>query len=102
MLKKGEREDLGITLHTIEDDAYVKRCQKKCGAGQELAPVPILLKIVSLSLSAILVNCRSQHVSGLGRKALKAMLFYLMWVPILHQNRITLQAYLIASMLIHL
>lgn len=78
---------------------------RKCGPEQELALVPILLKMVSLSLSALLANlanCRSQHVSGLGRKTLKAMLFYLMWVPILHQSGITLQAYLTASILIHL
>ena len=73
MLKKGER---GLGHHSTH---YWRWClcqamPKKCGAGQELAPVPILLKIVSLSLSAILVNCRSQHVSGLrsGKKSTKS------------------------------
>jgi len=48
---------------------------RKCGAEQELALVPILLKMASLSLSALLANlanCRSQHVSGLGRKNTKS------------------------------
>jgi hypothetical protein len=48
---------------------------RKCGVGQELAQVPILLKIISLSLSALLANYRSQLISGLGREKLKSMLF---------------------------
>jgi len=67
---------------------------RKYGVGQELAQVPIPLKIASLSLSALLTNCRSQLVSGLRREKLKsnAILFVVD----------SFQAHLIALMSIHL
>ena len=54
---------------------------KKMWSGVRTCKVPIPLKIISLSLSAILANCRSQVISGLGREKLKTMLFYMMWIP---------------------
>ena len=69
---------------------------KKYRAGQELAPVRSPLKIVSLSLSTLLVNCRSQLVSGLGKEKLKAMLFYLMWVPSIFNSLMPIHLYAVA------
>jgi len=45
---KGERW-LVITLYIVEDYAYFRWCQRKCGAEQELASVPIPLKIILFS-----------------------------------------------------
>ena len=59
-------------------------------------PVPIPLKIVSLSLSTLLVNCHSQLVSGLGKEKLKAMLFYLMWVPSIFDSLMPNHLYAVA------
>ena len=80
MLKKKKEYWVHYSTH-CERRCLFLAMPRKCGAGKELAPVPIPLKIVSLSLSALLANCRSQLVLGLGREKQKAMLFYLMWIP---------------------
>ena len=77
MLKK-EKENWGITLYTVEDDDYFKQW-KKIWSGARTCAGAISIKSC-LSLLALLANCRSQLVSGLGREKLKVVLFYLTWV----------------------
>ena len=66
MLRK-VREKIEALLFTVKDKYLFQTMLRKYGVGQELVQVPILLKIVSLSLSALLTNCRSQLVSNMGR-----------------------------------
>ena len=77
MMKK-EKENWGITLYTVEDDDYFKQW-KKIWSGARTCAGAISIKSC-LSLLALLANCRSQLVSGLGREKLKVVLFYLTWV----------------------
>ena len=79
-VNKGER-GLGHYSAHSERRCLFQAMPRKYRVGQELAHVPISLKIASLSLSALLTNCCSQLVSDLRREKLKAMLFNLMWIP---------------------
>ena len=77
---KKSREMIGALLYTLWKTMLISSDTKKMWSGKKFALVPILLKIILLSLSASLDNCRLQLVSGLGREKLKTMLLYLMWV----------------------
>ena len=81
MILKNKKENWGHYSTHCGSQCLFQAMPKKCGAGQEFALMPISLKIVSLSLSVLLTNCRSQLVSSLGREKLKSMLFYLTWIP---------------------
>ena len=79
MLKRKKEYWVHYSTH-CERRCLFHAMPRKCGVGQELALVPIPLNIISLFLSVLLANCRSQLVSGLGREKLKVVLFYLTWV----------------------